>query len=308
MTRREWVAAGLALAGTAFGKSRIDKSRLSAITDEIGKTPDDAIAFAHQYGLQFVEIRNPAGSRQEYFTLPEAQIKADALRFAREGLKVSFVNTSLMKFTWPGMEAARRRQETPEARDKRLAAEQVRWDNRMQDLQKALTCAQIMGCDKVRIFTGSRVEDPQTVFPRVVDTIGEMARQADKQKIHLLVENEASQNVATSAELAGVVNAIPDKWVGLNWDPDNAFGKEVAYPDGYSLLPKKRILNVQIKGHNIMPKAAGLLDWKTIFVALDKDGYAGKFGLETHIFDGTLIEAAHVSMGEMVRIVGELSR
>ena len=43
---------------------RMDKSRISAITDEIGLTTDDAIAFAHQYGMQNVEIRNPPGSRK----------------------------------------------------------------------------------------------------------------------------------------------------------------------------------------------------------------------------------------------------
>ena len=41
------------------------------------------------------------------FPMSEPEIKLDALRFAQEGLKVSFVNTSLMKFTWPGSQAAR---------------------------------------------------------------------------------------------------------------------------------------------------------------------------------------------------------
>ena len=50
------------------------KSRISAITDEIGLTTDDSIAFAHQYGLQFVEIRNPPGVKKEYFTLSEAEV------------------------------------------------------------------------------------------------------------------------------------------------------------------------------------------------------------------------------------------
>src|SRR5687768_8376229 len=114
MTRRELLAAGAACASPLWARSQFDKSRISAITDEIGKTTDEAIAFAHQYGLSFIEIRNVPGKR-EYFQMPEAEIKADALRFAKEGLKVSFVNTSLMKFTWPGSEAARPRSETPEA-------------------------------------------------------------------------------------------------------------------------------------------------------------------------------------------------
>jgi hypothetical protein len=285
----------------------MDRSRISAITDEIGKTTDESIAFAHQYGLQFVELRNPPGNRREYFMLSDAEIKEDALRFKSEGLKVSFINTSLLKFPWPGSEPVRRRPETPEARTKREAAEKARWDRRMEDLQKALRCAQIMGCDKVRVFTGSRVADPKTMYQRIADTIGEMSLKAGREKIHLLIENEGSQNVGTAAELAGVLQLIPSKWVGLNWDPHNAYGREKAYPDGFDALPKKRILNVQIKAKGVMPSSPEKEDWATIMQALDKAGYDGKFGLETHIFDGTLIAAAHTSMDEIMRIVHELS-
>jgi len=284
----------------------MDKTRISAITDEIGKTTDESIAFAHQYGLEFVEIRNPPGSRKEYFALPEPEIKADATRFASEGLKVSFVNTSLMKFTWPDMQPARQRQEDAAARDKRLASEKARWDRRMDDLHAAIRCAQIMGCDKVRVFTGTRTADPASQFPRIAETVGKMAATAENEKVYLLIENEGSQNVATAAELAEVMKLIPSKWVGLNWDPHNAYGKEVTYPDAYSLLPKKRILNVQIKAKGVMPDSPEKEDWKAIMTALEKDGYKGKIGLETHIFDGTLIAAAHKSMDEIMRIVREV--
>jgi sugar phosphate isomerase/epimerase len=307
MTRRELLAAaGAACAVPLWAKSHFDKSRISAITDEIGKTTDDSIAFAHKYGLTNVEIRNVPGGK-EYYTLPEAQIKADALRFKNEGLKVSFVNTGLLKFTWLGTEAARRRTETPEARDKRLANEKARWDRRMDDLRAAIRCAQIMGCDKVRVFTGTRTANPSEVFPRIAETIGsEMAAVAEKEKVYLLIENEGSQNVATAAELNDSLKLIPSKWVGCNWDPHNAYGKEKAFPEGYEALPKKRVMNIQIKGKGVMPASPEKEDWKTIFEALEKDGYKYKVGLETHIFDGTLIAAAHTSMEEIMRIVGEL--
>jgi len=306
MTRRELLAAGAACATTLWARGHFDKTRISAITDEIGLTTDDAIAFAHQYGLKNVEIRNEPAKKKEYFTLPEAEIKMDATRFGTEGLKVSFINTSLMKFAWPGMEAVRRRPESDEARQKRLASEQARWERRMDDLTKAIRCAQIMGCDKVRVFTGSRVAEPQSTYQRVVDTIGEMSLTAERAKVHLLIENEGSQNVATSAELAAIFKMIPDQWIGMNWDPHNAYGKETSYPDGYNLLPKKRILNVQVKGKGVMPESPEKEDWKAIMTALEHDGYQGKVGLETHLFDGTLIAAAHTSMEEIMRIVGQL--
>ena len=306
MTRRELLAAGAACAFSLRARSRIDKSRISAITDEIGLSMDEAIAFAHRYGLQYVEIRNPPGSRKEYFSLTEPEIKVDALRFRNEGLKVSFVNTSLLKFGWPGSEPVRRRPEEPAAREKRLASEKALWGRRVEDLRKALRCAQIMGADKVRVFTGSRVADPKTMFPRIAEALGELALVAEKEKIYLLIENEATQNVATSAELAGIMELIPSKWVGMNWDPHNAYGREKSYPDGYALLPKKRLLNVQVKAKGVMPDSPEKEDWKAILLALDKDGYKGKIALETHIFDGTLIAAAHKSMDEIMHIVGEI--
>jgi sugar phosphate isomerase/epimerase len=309
MTRRELlVATGAACSSTLWARSRMDKSSLSAITDEIGLTPDEAIAFAHQYGLQFVEIRNPPGSKKEYFTLTEPEIKADATRFTNEGLKVSFINTSLLKFAWPGSEPVRRTPEQPEAREKRLASDKIRWANRMEDLQKVIRCAHIMGCDKVRVFTGSRIAEPASMYQQIADTIGEMSLTAEKEKVYLLIENEGSQNVATSADLDAILKLIPSKWVGLNWDPHNAYGRETSYPDGYALLPKKRILNVQVKGKGVMPSSPEKEDWKAIMTALANDGYKGKIGLETHIWEKSVvvIADAHASMEEMLRIVKEV--
>jgi sugar phosphate isomerase/epimerase len=309
MTRRELLAAaaaaGALCAQRSWAKTRIDKSRISAITDEIGLSTEEAIGFAHHYGLENIEIRNRPGSK-EYFTLTEPEIKADAALFAKEGLKVSFVNTSLLKFTWPGMEAARRRQETPEARERRLTTEKARFERRSEDTLKALHCAQLMGCDKVRVFAGTRVEDVKSVFQQVADTLGELSKLAEREKVYLLLENEGSQNVATSQELSDIMKMIPSKWVGFNWDPHNAYGKETSYPDGYGVLPRERMLNLQIKGKGVMPDSKEKEDWRAIVKALGDDGYAGKIGLETHLFDGTLITAAHKSMDEILKIVSEI--
>jgi hypothetical protein len=108
MTRRELIAAALT-APALFGKTRIDKSRISAITDEIGLTPDDALDFAKQYHLRCVELRNVPGSKpgKEYAFLSEAEVKQAATSFEADGLKVSFINTGLLKYGWPGTEPTR---------------------------------------------------------------------------------------------------------------------------------------------------------------------------------------------------------
>ena len=151
---------------------------------------------------------------------------------------MSFINTSLLKFTWPGTEPRRSRPETPDANEKRLATEKARFERRADDLQKAIRCAQIMGCDKVRVFTGARVEKPETVYPQIADVIGEMSKTAEREKVYLLIENEGSQNIATAKELADILKLIPSKWVGMNWDPHNAYGKEPAFRTATTRCPR----------------------------------------------------------------------
>ncbi|MGH9662032.1 MAG: sugar phosphate isomerase/epimerase family protein, partial [Bryobacteraceae bacterium] len=247
-----------------------------------------------QYGLEWIELRGVPGPKKEYARLPETDVRAAAAELAASGLKVSFLNTSLLKFAWPGTEPIRR----PPG-----PAEQTRFDRRLDDLGQAIRAAHLFGVDKIRVFTGTRVAQPHALFPRIAEVLGEMARIAEKEKVKLLIENEGSCNVATGSETAALLELLPSKAIGINWDPLNeASQKEKPFPEGYSLLPKKRIGNVQIKGKSLLEDARRL-DWKAIFAALERDGYTGQVGLETHYFDGTLIEKSHASIREILRIV-----
>ena len=203
-------AAVLAAAGplSAF-KSRITKASISAITDEIGNTQAEAIEFAHQYGLSFVELRNIPESKKEFAKMTEPELKRSAAELASNKLKVSFLNTSMMKFNWPGLNPA-----VPVR-----PADQKKWDARKDDLANALLAANILGCDKVRVFTGSRVAHPETTYKLIVQTMEEFIPMAEKAKVHLLIENEYSQNIGNSAESRDILGMLPSKTIGLNWDP-----------------------------------------------------------------------------------------
>ncbi len=302
MRRRQFLAAALS-APALFGKNRIDVSRLSAITDEIAKTPAEAIQFAKLYRLRWVELRGVPGARKAYYSLPDEELKETVRTLAASGLKVSFLNTPFLKFTLPGTQPARRREETPEQRDRRLSSEADQFANRIKYLEKALRAAEILEVDKLRVFTFLRTAEPRAAYPKIAEIIGEMAHVASKAGMHLLVENESACNVATCGELTAFMKMVPAKNVGINWDPLNGeHQKEVAFPDGYESLPRKRIGNVQVKGKSLLDDKEKL-DWAAIFRSLEKDGYKGKVGLETHYFDGTLIEKSHLSMREMIRVV-----
>lgn len=303
MRRREFLAAGIA-ARVALAKQRIGPARVSAISDEIARSPADAIAFVKQYGLHAVELRSVPGARSTYAFLPEPELRAAARELADSGIRVSFLNTPMLKFTLPGTNPVRRGQETAEQHRNRIAAHQARFDRRMDDLRKAINAAHILGVDKVRVFTFLRVEEPATLLPRIAEILSEMAEVAGREKVHLLVENEGSTNVATCAETAALMKLLTSRWIGINWDALNGHSRhETPFPDGYNLLPKKRIGNVQIKGKSLL-KGPQWLDWAAIFRALDKDAYTGFVGLETHIFGATQIQASHDSMREILRITG----
>jgi len=303
LSRRQVLAgaAVLAAAGplSAF-KSRITKASISAITDEIGNTQAEAIDFAHHYGLTCVELRNIPETKKEVAKMTEPEVKAVAVELAAAKLEVTFLNTSLLKFNWPGLK--------PGAEVRPM--DQKKWDSRKQDLETALRAANILGVDKVRVFTGARVEHPETTYKLIAQTMEELLPMAEKAKVHLLIENEYSQNIGDSAESRDIMAMLPSKWIGLNWDPGNAQmvkGKpETPFPDGYSLVPKDRILNIQFKAQNTLD-GQYKMDWKAVLEALEKDNYQHKLGLETHGDAAKRMEHAHASMEEMLRIVGSLS-
>ncbi len=300
ISRRSLLAGAAALAVAAplsAFKSRITKASISAITDEIGKTQAEAIEFAHQYGLSWIELRNLPESGKEFAKMTEPELKLAATQLAAEKLKVSFLNTSMMKFNWPGL--------VPGAtvRD----ADQKRWDRRKDDLANALLAANILGTDKVRVFTGTRVANPETTYKLIVQTMEEFIPMAEKAKVHLLIENEYSQNIGNSAESKDILGLLPSPTIGLNWDPGNAQElKETPFPDGYALVPKNRILNIQFKASNIL-EGKFKMDWKVVLEALEKDNYQYRIGLETHGDAAKRMENAHASMDEMTHIVGRLN-
>ena len=235
MTRRELLAgAACALAAKpllAF-KSHITRAHISAITDEIGNTQADAIDFAQHYGLQWVELRNVPETKKEFAFLTEPELKRWATQLAVAKLKVSFLNTSLLKFTWPGLTPAKPRKETDDQRSTREALEQKKWERRREDTAAALRAANILGVDKVRVFTGERVANPETAYPLIVRTMEELIPLAEAARVHLLIEIESTQNIGTSAETKAIMELLPSKTVGINWDPQNALAlKEHTYPE-----------------------------------------------------------------------------
>src|SRR3954462_13929505 len=88
-----WSAASLAIRRleAQSPKSRIDRSRISAISDEIAMSPEESIAFAHHFGLQWLELRDVPG-------LPGQQNRTSFCLKMNYGHRPSCFATAALKF------------------------------------------------------------------------------------------------------------------------------------------------------------------------------------------------------------------
>jgi sugar phosphate isomerase/epimerase len=307
MNRRSFLAATLATAvPSRAAVKQIDSSRISAISDEVSRSQAESIEFAHKFGMQWLSLRDvpvPLGTKKiGYHMLEPAQLKQAANEFKAAGIKISFLDTPFLKFDLPGTEPKRTRPEEPAAKEARLARAKKMFDNRMEDLHLGIRASHAFDCSDVRIFTFTRVAEPESVFQRVADIIGEYAKVCEKEGLRLLIENEASQNAGTSAETAKLLKILPRN-VGINWDTLNGVPLgEKSFPDGYDTLPKDRIWNVHAKGKSLLDYPDHL-DWPGILDALERDGFTGRMELETHIFGEGQVVASHASMTEIMRLL-----
>jgi hypothetical protein len=307
MDRRSFLAASLAaVVPTRAATPRIDSSRISAITDEIAHSPAEAIEFAHEFGMQWLSLRDmpsaPGVKKTAYYSLEPKMLQQVAGEFKDAGIRVSFLDTPFLKFTLPGTMPKRSRPEEPAAKEQRLAREKALFDNRMEDLRQGIRASHVFDCPLIRIFTFTRVEEPESIIPRIAEVIGEYAAVAEKDGVKMLIENEASQNAGTSAETAKLLKLLPRN-VGVNWDSLNGVPLgEKSFPDGYESLPKDRIWNVHVKGKSLLDYPEHL-DWPAIFSALERDGFTGRLELETHIFGDQQVAASHASMKEIMRLL-----
>ena len=281
--------------------TRFDRARLSVLTDEIGSL-EAAIAFAQRYQLSYVELR-------AYRPRPEAEWRSIRRQLDSEGLRVSFFNSALLKYALPGTLPVKWEDFYENLyRAEGLTPEKL-FARREAELEEAIRAAQILGAPAIRTFAFWRTADPAALRPQIVDLLAPMAETATRAGVRLALENEFATNCGTTEETVAVLRQVPA--LMLNWDPQNsvALGDRV-YPEGRKQIPVARIANVQLKAEGLIGfGGAPRLDWPGIFTWLQKEGYPGRFGLETHTLRGPEINvpASHDCLKEMLRLVGETS-
>jgi sugar phosphate isomerase/epimerase len=275
--------------------------KLSVINDEITQDFGHACEVAAQeFGLQFIEIRGMWG--KNIMKLDDKEIGEARKILEKYKLRVSSIASPIFKVDWPD---APRSKFSPK-RDQFGA--DFTFEQQDELLQRGFELARVFRVDRIRIFDFWRLDDQEPYRAAMDAKLREAARKAAPHDVTLLLENEAACNTATGKEAGRTLQAVRSTNLKLNWDAGNAASRgEIAYPDGYSHLPKNRIGYLHCKDvvrsgdkYEWMKMGAGIIDWVSQYRALQKDGYRGVVSLETHWRGaGTPEESTRQSMAGM---------
>lgn len=276
--------------------------KLSVITDEITQDFGHAVEVAaREFGLGYVELRELWG--KNLMKLDAKEVGEARRLLERNRLRVSSIASPIFKVDWPGAPVSK----FSPKRDQFGADFTFTQQNELLD--RALELTRAFNTDRIRIFDFWRLEDQKPYRTAIDQKLLEAAARAGKRGVTLLLENEQSCNTATGAEAARTLSAVRSSNFMLNWDPANAAARgETPFPDGYGLLPKKRIGYMHCK--DIVREPDGKTEWAAMgrgivdyvgqFRALKRDGYSGVLSLETHWHGGgTPEECSRVSMAGM---------
>jgi sugar phosphate isomerase/epimerase len=280
--------------------------RVSVINDEISQDFGHACEVAsREFGMHWIELRSMWN--KNIASLDEKEVAETRRLLDKYQLKVTDIASPLFKVDWPG---------APKSKYSEAKSFGASFSLSQQDevLERAITLAKALGTDRVRCFDFWRLDDQAPYRDAINDKLREAAAKAEKQGIILVLENEPACNTATAYESVKVLNAVQSKSFMLNWDPGNAAASgEIAFPDGYNLLPKDRIghchcKDVVKKGAKFdwAPMAGGMIDWAGQFKALKRDGYHLAVSLETHWHGGgSQEESSRKSWAGMKKLLHE---
>jgi L-ribulose-5-phosphate 3-epimerase len=261
--------------------------RVAVINDELGQDfPRACEVISREFGMEWIELR---GMWNKNLLKLDAKEVEEARRILEKyKLRVTDIASPLFKVDWPG---APKSKFAPKG-DQFHA--DFTYEQQDEVLERSMALAKAFQTDRVRCFDFWRLEDQAPYRAAMNAKLQEAANTAREKGITLLLENEPSCNTSTAAEAVKVLAAVESPSLMLNWDPGNAATHdEKPYPDGYNLLPKKRIGHCHCKdavrkpgaednGYDWAPMGGGIIDWVGQFAALKRDGYHFAVSLETH--------------------------
>ncbi|MGG1552197.1 sugar phosphate isomerase/epimerase family protein [Paenibacillus ferrarius] len=259
---------------------RLIWDRLGVLTDEVSPDLAEALEWTAAQGLKHVEIRMVNG--KNIADLGDEQVLSVRRQAANKELYVSAVASPLFKCA---LDPSR-----PVASGDTFGQGEEGVEAHFAKLDRVIAIAKLLGTTRIRIFSFWREAEPQRYVPDIVRHLRRAGEIAQVAGVQLLLENEPSCNGGYAEEVAQLVQEIGMPSVRGLWDPGNeAYGGREAYPSGYAAM-KSALAHVHLKDAYLredgsprcVPLGSGLVSVKAQIEALEADGYAGLYTIETH--------------------------
>jgi sugar phosphate isomerase/epimerase len=282
---------------------------LCLITDEFSQDFELVCRTARELGIPALEVRSIWN--KNIVDMSDDEISEIRRLADSADLQIPSIASPVYKCTLPKGGAIDQRFEQDAFHAAHTFADQPRI------LQRSLEIAAKLGASIVRVFSFWRTVKPGRNNSRIAEALGAAVAAARPYGVRIGLENEHACHLATAAETAPVLNEMDDPLLGVVWDPANAYiAGEMAFPDGYRLLPAHRIVHVHAKDGVLPPGSdrmswgevgAGDVNWKGQLAALAADAYQGMISLETHWGGpgGNKFEGSKLCARSLQRLVAE---
>lgn len=256
------------------------KIKLGVITDEVSLDLREALQWAVERRLDYIDLRDINVSGENIVELTDSQIDQIAALIGEYNLPVRTVCPPLFRALLAG-EDVRRLREDPGLID----TDASQYAEHLRLLRRSLELARRFKAPYVRTFAFFREKEPQAVWRDLVEAFRLPLQLAGAAGKVLLLENEALSYAVSGGEAARLIRAVDNGALRAIWDPANACGDpEPPYPDGYrALQPFIEIVHAKdadTAGFALLGQ--GRVDWDGQLQALVQDGFAGGVSIETH--------------------------
>ncbi|MEU3227442.1 sugar phosphate isomerase/epimerase family protein [Streptomyces sp. NPDC006976] len=245
--------------------------------DELGQDPSVGMDLALAIGVRHLEIRTAHGSNA--LVLDDDQVRSIRQLADERGLRVAALASPLWK--WCGPEATPGRVDSFGFPTQVPAEERVRW------VDRALTVADILGTDRIRVFSHLSVGEQTETF-RDDPLLSYALKAAERAGMRLLLENEPVCTIAEPTPLLDVLQAHPE--LGLWLDLGNLF--EVGHGTAEAvdaLAPYTEYVHIKDyrprdDGMKVFVAAGtGAVPYRELLPALHRARPGLPYALETHV-------------------------
>lgn len=241
----------------------MSKFILSAFADEISNDIDIQMDVLDKYNIKFIEFRSAKKPVLDYTKEELLEIKK---KLDDRGFKISALGSPIGKVNID-----------------------TDFNRYLEIVKRAFDVAHILNTRFVRIFSfyvpSGKEDDYEDI---VIDRIGKMVSEAEKDDIELLHENEKAIYGDNAERCLKILKSIDSQYLWATFDPANFVQCGVnPYPDAYELL-KDYIKYVHIKdakfdGGIVTPAGEGDGNVSNIVDGLNKSGYEGFLSIEPHL-------------------------